>query len=203
MIKARLVSDEEIQHIWSKLLADECNEPNSVPKSLLFTLEKMDKDDAEAFVKLCRLSVSIDKKSFPIILGDEYGKGKYDKYGIDYELLLQLDKLGLIENSVDKINEFYTSEGDLFDNTSAKAIYHDEEYDFPEDFRTIPTGKVLYTKDGQALSKAISCDREDGFWAEIARPWLEYHSKLFLENPSEYDPARELLKMQMTKTNVE
>jgi hypothetical protein len=50
MDKARFVSSEQFQLIWGKILAEECNNPDSIPKSLLFTLEQMDKQDAESFI---------------------------------------------------------------------------------------------------------------------------------------------------------
>lgn len=40
MDKAQLVSSEEFQWIWGKILARECNEPGSIPPALLYTLEK-------------------------------------------------------------------------------------------------------------------------------------------------------------------
>ena len=60
MDKARLVSSKEFQLIWGKILARECNEPGSIPMALMYTLEKMDREDAESFTALCRIAVQLD-----------------------------------------------------------------------------------------------------------------------------------------------
>lgn len=173
MDKTRLVSDEEVQHIWAKLLAEECNDPNSVPKSLLFTLERMSKEDAEAFVNICRLSVSIDNDFFPVIVSDKYENDYYGKYDINYEVLLQLDKLGLLENSIGKTGNFHTVSDNMLNDSQTKLSYFNHNYYVSGDVDSIPVGVVLLTKDGQALCKAISCDEAQGFWDEMILPWIE------------------------------
>ena len=57
MDKAKLISDREFQLIWGRILAEECNCPNSIPKMLLHILEQMDKNDATAFSLICSFAV--------------------------------------------------------------------------------------------------------------------------------------------------
>ena len=68
MNQARLISDEVFQSIWGKILAEECNDNNSIPKKLLYTLAQMDREDAETFTTLCSLAVKVDDEYEPIIL---------------------------------------------------------------------------------------------------------------------------------------
>ena len=51
--KCRLISDEEMQTLWSKVLAGEGNSPGTYSKRTVNILASMDKSDAEMFKKLC------------------------------------------------------------------------------------------------------------------------------------------------------
>ena len=79
MDKAKNISEEMYQGIWGKILAEECNNPGEISKSLLVTLEQMDKDDAEMFLELCSCSVEIsngnDSDYSPIITN--FGRGSF------------------------------------------------------------------------------------------------------------------------------
>ena len=100
MDKARLVSDEDFQLIWGQILAEECNEPNSVPKGLLHILERIDKEDAISFSKLCSVSVyyTDEKGSYytPVVLEGK-NSGFYDDIGLTLSTLVILQALSLIE----------------------------------------------------------------------------------------------------------
>ena len=68
MDKAKLISSKEFQWIWGRILARECNKPGSIPLVLLYTLEKMDKEDAEVFTTLCRIAVQLKGEYAPVII---------------------------------------------------------------------------------------------------------------------------------------
>ena len=99
MDKARYVSDDEFQLIWAKVLAEECNEPGSIPKKLLHILEQIEKQEAEVFSKICTVSICVEDsecKYTPFIMGpalQEY----YEELGITFESMVELQALGLIE----------------------------------------------------------------------------------------------------------
>ena len=52
--KSRIVSDEEMQSIWAKVLAGEANAPGSYSKRTVNLLGDLDTRDAELFQSLCR-----------------------------------------------------------------------------------------------------------------------------------------------------
>ncbi|HXP84633.1 MAG TPA: DUF2806 domain-containing protein [Bryobacteraceae bacterium] len=54
--KCRLISDEEMQLLWSKVLAGEANSPGRFSKRTVDMLSSMDKRDAELFQRLCCFS---------------------------------------------------------------------------------------------------------------------------------------------------
>lgn len=57
---AQDVCDEDMQKLWSRILAGEVAEPGSYSKRTLQFLRTLDKDEAEAFTKICSLVVKLD-----------------------------------------------------------------------------------------------------------------------------------------------
>jgi hypothetical protein len=53
---ARLVSYEDIQTVWGKILAEEANTPKSFSKKTLNLMSSLDKADAHLFTDLCRFA---------------------------------------------------------------------------------------------------------------------------------------------------
>ena len=51
--KSRIVSDKEMQHLWSQVLAGEANNPGAFSKRTVNLLADLDKEDAILFIKLC------------------------------------------------------------------------------------------------------------------------------------------------------
>jgi len=93
--KCRLISDEEMQSLWARVLAGEANSPGKFSKRTINFLESLDKSDAILFANLC---------SFGWIIGDfmlliyEVGTNSsiYSKHGIDFGALKHLDDIGLL-----------------------------------------------------------------------------------------------------------
>ena len=51
--KCRIVSDNEMQSLWARVLATEANSPDSLSKRTVNILSDFDKNDADLFTKLC------------------------------------------------------------------------------------------------------------------------------------------------------
>lgn len=168
MDRAKLVSSQEFQWIWGKILARECNKPGSIPLVLLYALERMDKEDAEAFTALCRTAVKFEGDYAPIIIGS-----KLDEYksliGINLDKLLNLNALGLIEMSLEPLSSGYALEAEKI---PAKVIYFDKEYEISKE-KDISMGNVVFTKSGQALCQSIDVDKIEGFWETYCLPFWE------------------------------
>ena len=168
MDKAKFVSSQEFQWIWGKILARECNKPGSIPFALLYTLEKMDKEDAEAFTALCRIAVDLEGEHIPVIINS-----KFDEYeslvGLDYDKLVSLNALGLIEMDLGQFASGYELETETF---PVKVVYFDKEYEFSEE-QQIDIGNAIFTKVGQALCQSIDIDKIEGFWETYCLPYFE------------------------------
>lgn len=172
MNKAKIVSSQEFQWIWGKILARECNEPGSIPCTVLFTLEKMDKEDAETFTALCRTAVQLEGEYAPFIINS-----RFDEYNllldIDLDKLISLNALGLIEMNLGPFSNEYVLKTETF---PAKVIYFDREYEFSAG-EQICTGNVVFTKTGQALCQSIDVNKMEGFWENYCLPFWEERKK--------------------------
>lgn len=88
--------DDEMRRIWGKVLDGELENPGSYSKRTLSILSDMSKDEAESFRKICSYTI-MDVKPFVVFLNDD-GGGANDR-NIDYEEIVSLEALGLIDSS--------------------------------------------------------------------------------------------------------
>jgi hypothetical protein len=115
--KGRLISDEEMQRLWSAVLAGEANEPGSFSRHTVNILADLDKFDAELFAGLCGFGWKVEGHEMaelkgrnpkenkphlvPMVFGDSYGANsfseRYTGRGINYAALTHLDSLGLVK----------------------------------------------------------------------------------------------------------
>jgi len=164
MDKARLVSDEEIQLIWGRILAGECNAPGSVPKSLLHILEQMEKAHAETFTALRSISLHVcyadeEKEFYPFYFDDGledlslFLSLQYLKKGLLPSAIRELISLGLVAKYKGEVPSVYPIH--YYDES-------DEGYD-PEETSLFqrPMGDLVYTQAGQALCRSIRVPKEE------------------------------------------
>ena len=174
--KTRLVSDEEFQEIWARLLAEECNNPGSIPKSLLFILEKMDRREAEDFMRLCSMTVSAFDESAPLILNP--GSSTLAEYVLSFDSLIQLESIGLIKMDSGIASGFALTRDDC--NSEKQSVrYFGKSFELPDEMKSFPIGHVLYTKDGYALWKVVAATEIQGFWETTVVSLIENNIKTF------------------------
>lgn len=83
--KCRLISDSEMQSLWSRVLAGEANSPNTYSKKTVNFLSSLDKGEAELFTALCNFQWIIDDEIVPLIY--DVNHNLYQKNGIDFGAL--------------------------------------------------------------------------------------------------------------------
>ncbi len=54
-----MISDEQMQALWAKILAGEANGPGRFSKKTVNIVASLDKSDAEAFTTLCGFAIKI------------------------------------------------------------------------------------------------------------------------------------------------
>jgi hypothetical protein len=91
--KCKLISSEEMQALWSKVLSGEANSPGTYSKRTVNFLGSLDMSDAAMFQALCSFGWIIGK-STPLIF--DVGADIYAKHGINFGSLKHLDEIGLL-----------------------------------------------------------------------------------------------------------
>jgi hypothetical protein len=85
--RSKLISDEEMQQLWSKILAGEANSPKSFSKKTIDIVSAIDKEDANLFTNLCRFVWNFGGLT-PIRLDPNHSI--YQKFGINCSSVSQL-----------------------------------------------------------------------------------------------------------------
>lgn len=167
--KCKNISDDEMQELWSKILAGEANQPGSHSKRTVDLLASLDKKDAELFTSFCQFCMMFGNKITPVIFNSD--NKIYNECGIEFETLSHLDDIGLIR--FDSLGG-YVRTGKIPKNI---VIYYFEKpinLTFPNDInKEINIGKALLTNIGEEIAKISNAKPNDKF--------LEYLSEKLLE----------------------
>lgn len=175
--KCRLISDEEMQALWARVLSGEANSPGKFSKRTVDLLASLDKSDAEAFSKLC---------SFGFFIGDvvplvyEVEHPIYIDQGINFSVLSHLDSIGLIR--------FDALAGFVRRGFAQKGFVHYYGQQFWVEFaqpanNELNLGHVLLTKAGQQLATICGSAAREGFVEYVREKWRGFGYKT--EQPAE------------------
>ena len=144
--KSRIVSDNEMQELWSRVLAGEANTPGTYSRRTVNFLSDLDKAEAELFAKLCGFGWMISDV-VPLVF--DYHEEIYNRHGISFNTLNHLESIGLIQFS--SINNI------VLQNLTKKltVLYCGKPLtlEMPNDAgNELEVGMVLLTKIGQELA---------------------------------------------------
>ena len=92
--KCRIVSDENMQDLWSRILAGEANVPGRYSKRTVNALSDLDKADAALFAKLCGFCWVIGEV-IPLVLDTQ--ESVYNRHGVNFGSLSHLESIGLTQ----------------------------------------------------------------------------------------------------------
>ena len=166
--KSRIISDEEMQSLWSRVLAGEANAPGTYSKRTVNFLSDLDKKDAELFQVLCRF-IWIVGKFAPVVFNVQ--DQIYNDLGLNFNTLTHLDSIGLIQFS--NISGFVRT-GLPKKFTVAYGNQHLDLTMKDNADNNLPIGKVLLTKVGEELAPLAKAIRVEGFEDYIKGIWAEY-----------------------------
>lgn len=144
--KARLVSDDQIQDVWARILAGEANRSGSFSKRVLSTVADMSREDAELFTKLCGFAIDFGGASDLLVFDPQ--ADIYRSRGITFDTLFDLDAMGLIRfNSVEGFAKsgFLGSEYVWYFGTPIRLE------PTTENRKDLPIGTVLMTAIGRQI----------------------------------------------------
>lgn len=167
--KCRLISDDQMQSLWSKILAGEANAPGKYSKRTVDIVSSLDKSDAELFSHLCSFGIQ-GIGPITLLVYDPDHK-IYNDQGINFGMLIHLDSIGLIQ--FDNIAGFaqrkIKQKGYVYYGTEQIWI----EFE-PSEKYEIQIGTVLLTKAGFQLSEVCDAKLVDGFADYLREKWKSF-----------------------------
>lgn len=163
--KSRIITDRDMQQLWSRVLAGEANAPGAFAKRTVNLLADLDKGDAELFMRLCGFGWMIGNL-VPLVF-DVQGE-IYNRHGVDFNSLAHLESLGLIR--FDSIGGFRR----LKLPKIIMVFYYGRPtiLTFPVDNdNELQLGNVLLTRAGQQLASVCGSTPVEGFFDFVYDRW--------------------------------
>lgn len=166
--KCRIVSDNEMQELWSRILAGEANAPRTYLKRTINFLSDLDKTEAALFTKLCGFVWEVGDMK-PLVF-DEKAE-IYNRHGINFNSLYHLDNIGLIQYSPPSGFARFELPKRFFVSYYGRAL----DLEMPKDTgNKLSTGMVMLTRIGKELKPICGSKPVDGFWEYMQDQWKEY-----------------------------
>lgn len=176
--KSRIVSDDEMQALWSRILAGEVNEPGAFSKRTVNLLADFDKTDADLFRRLCGFAWMIGELH-PLIF--DLTSNIYTAQGINFTVITHLESVGLVR--FEPLAGFQRQE-----LPKQFAIHYYGEptvLTMPnEENNQLDLGKVIFSKAGRELGPISGSTKVDGFIEYVRDQWKQFETKDALSEPS-------------------
>ena len=173
--KCRIVSDAEMQKLWSTILAGEANKPGSYSKRTIDIISTLDKSDAHIFTNLCGFAITDGKGiAYPLVF--EHQDNIYKKSGLDFASLNHLDFIGLI-----KFNELGNY---MFTDLPKQAVFlyfgQVIKFIFQNDSdNQLDSGHVMLTQAGLQLASICG--------AQMNREFLNYMAEYYKKKSVQFE----------------
>ena len=165
--RCKLVSDREMQSLWSRILASEASAPGTFSKKTVNIVADLERSDAELFTNLCGFGWMLGEV-FPLIF--DIQEEIYNSKGIDFTSMIHLEHIGLID--FDNLSGFKNLQ--LPDQFQAHYYGKPLKLDVSKKSNEIPLGDVVLTKFGQQLAPICGSKPVDGFFEYVKEKWAEY-----------------------------
>ncbi len=152
------VSDEQMQSLWSSLLAGEATKPGTYSKRTVDFVASMDKKDADLFTSFCQFTWMIDTPT-PLIFDQE--NEIYTNQGINFISLKHLDAIGLISfESTSSYRKLGLPKQAVIFYFALPTLI---EFQI-DDNNEMKTGKAIFTKAGMELVNICGAKRNQQFY---------------------------------------
>ncbi len=166
--KSRIISDDEMQTLWAKVLAGEANAPGSYSKRTVNLLSDLDKKDALLFQSLCRFIWLVGDIT-PLIFDSQ--SEIYNKVGINFSTLSHLDSLGLIQfNSMTGFSRQHLPKNFVVSYCNMPLPLTMKK----DNDNNLDLGSVLLTQAGRELAFIVHAPYVDGFVEYVKTKWKAY-----------------------------
>lgn len=192
------ISDENMQKLWSKILAGEIKKPNTYTFRTLNTLKNITSYEAKLFEEISPLIFYNREEPFL------YTKNElYEKYGTNFSKLLQLEDCGLLN-----VKSFISLSLNM---KKGNAIYNDKTILFIDSKNDVNIGVYPLSESGKQVLNIIKAENgfNNDYFLEVCRniqknnSTAEFHAypiKKIDEQEIEYDESKDLLAPEFNKT---
>jgi len=167
--RCRLISNEEMQTLWSRVLAGEANSPGRFSKRTLSFLTGLDKQEAEAFTLLCRFLWDIGVAVPLIYFGaPNYAFNEiYQTNGINDQVLKDLESLGLIQLTDGAfVQPFPKAPVSYYGRRILLNAANDND-----NLLRLPIGRAQFTRVGAELAPISGAHSIEGFYELMRDHW--------------------------------
>ncbi|HKQ36502.1 MAG TPA: DUF2806 domain-containing protein [Verrucomicrobiae bacterium] len=176
--KCRLISDEEMQRIWARVLVGEANNPGNYSKRTVNLLSSLDKSDAELFRDVCSYGWFFGRPDGVVPLIYDVRADIYVAGGLTFTRLAHLDDVGLIrhESVAGFARKEIAAEGTVFYFGMPVHLV------FPQPAgNKLPLGNVMLSKAGQELARICSPAARPGFMDYVVERWRKQGLKVTIQ----------------------
>ena len=175
--KSRIVSDNEMQELWSRVLAGEANAPGTYSKRTVNCLSDLDKAEANLFTKLCGFVWVIGGLT-PVVFHDT--ERIYNRHGINFDTLQHLDSIGLIQ-----FGGMMSMSARLPKRFRVAYYGRSLPLEMPKDAdNNLEIGVATLTRVGKELAPICGGKPVEGLWEYVKDRWKTYLPKPVTEKRS-------------------
>ena len=169
--KSRIVSDNEMQELWSRVLAGETNAPGTYSKRTVNFLSDLDKTEADLFTRLCGFVWMMGELNSLVF--DEAAE-IYNEQGVNFGSLSHLDSIGLVkfEGLAGFVNQRLPKRFTVayYGRRLTLEVSKDAN-------NRLNLGKAMLTRIGKELAPISGSKPVEGFWEYVKNQWKEYLPK--------------------------
>jgi hypothetical protein len=179
--KCRLISDEQMQGLWARILAGEANSPGKFSKRTVNLVGSLDKSDAMLFSQLCGFVFVIGA---PTALIFDLNHKIYNDAGITFGAVDHLESTGLLHfNAISGYTRILGSQKKGFVQYFGTPVW----IEFPEEPKKevyqLNIGQVIFTKAGVELAPLSGAQPREGFVDFVKEQWKRFGITTELKTP--------------------
>jgi hypothetical protein len=163
--KCRLITDDQMQLLWARILSGEANSPGRYSKRTVSLLGSLDKNDAELFRALCSFGWQIGNL-VPLIY--DVQDRIYTERGLTFAALQRLDEIGLVSFGVLTGYRLMKLPRDVIVSYYGERVLLRFQN---QDGNEINLGHVLLSKTGQELAPICGSTKCAGFKEYVTAKW--------------------------------
>jgi hypothetical protein len=165
--RSRLVSNRQMQSLWSKILAGKANNPSGFSKKTLDLVSTIERNDANLFSKLCTFVWTVGDLT-PVIF--EINHKLIVQTGLTFDNINHLDDIGLISfQPLSHFSKVFTAEKFVVSYYGTPVIVTGKKNG---NMYNIMSGQVLLTQAGKELAPIAGAIRSEEYFEYVLGEWL-------------------------------